>query len=113
MDVEGPASMMVLQCAKVLDPIPRIQVLDLPAFTLDPIDAWLMDVAAKLGIAVQEREFSRGEMLSAREVFITAATSICFPIVEIDGLPIANGHPGVMAERIRSTFFDVAEKTVI
>lgn len=73
----------------------------------------LMDVAAKLGIAVQEREFSREEMLSAREVFITAATSICFPIVEIDGLPIANGHPGVMAERIRSTFFDVAEKTVI
>ncbi|MGL4196643.1 MAG: D-amino acid aminotransferase, partial [Allorhizobium sp.] len=41
------------------------------------------------------------------------ATSICFPIVEIDGQPIANGHPGAMAERIRSAFFDVAEKTVI
>lgn len=73
----------------------------------------LLDVAAKLGITVEEREFSREEMLAAREVFITAATSICFPIVEIDGLPIANGHPGAMAERIRSTFFDVAEKTVI
>jgi len=73
----------------------------------------LMDVTAKLGIDVQEREFSREEMLSAREVFIAAATSICFPIVEIDGQPIANGHPGAMAERIRSTFFDVAEKTVI
>jgi D-alanine transaminase len=62
---------------------------------------------------VQEREFSREEMLAAREVFITAATSICFPIVEIDGQSIGNGHPGAMAERIRSTFFDVAEKTVI
>lgn len=73
----------------------------------------LMDVTAKLGIKVQEREFSRDEMLSAREVFITAATSISFPIVEIDGQPIGNGHPGAMAERIRSSFFDVAEKTVI
>jgi D-alanine transaminase len=73
----------------------------------------LMDVTAKFGIRVQEREFSRDEMLSAREVFITAATSICFPIVEIDGQSIGNGHPGVMAERIRTSFFDVAEKTVI
>jgi D-alanine transaminase len=73
----------------------------------------LMDVTAKLGIKVQEREFSRDEMLSAREVFITAATSICFPIIEIDGHPIGNRHPGEVAERIRSSFFDVAEKTVI
>ena len=46
-------------------------------------------------------------------IFITAATSICFPIVEIDGQSIGNGHPGAMAERIRTSFFDVAEKTVI
>ncbi|MFN7092808.1 MAG: D-amino-acid transaminase, partial [Allorhizobium sp.] len=37
----------------------------------------LMDVTEKLGIRVEEREFSREEMLTAREVFITAATSIC------------------------------------
>ncbi|MCJ8239177.1 D-amino-acid transaminase [Peteryoungia algae] len=73
----------------------------------------LMDVTSELGVKVEEREFSRDEMLSAREVFITAATSICFPIVEIDGQPIGNGHPGAMAERIRTSFFDVAEKTVI
>ena len=53
------------------------------------------------------------EMLAAREVFITAATSICFSIVEIDGETIGNGHPGAMSERIRSAFFDIAEKTVI
>lgn len=73
----------------------------------------LQDVAAKLGIEIVERRFSREEMLAAREVFITAATSICFPIVEIDGQTIANGHPGAMSERIRMAFFDVAEKTAI
>jgi D-alanine transaminase len=73
----------------------------------------LIDVTALLGIEVAEREFSREEMLSAREVFITAATSICFPIVEIDGQTIGNGHPGSVSDKIRSAFFDVAEKTAI
>lgn len=73
----------------------------------------LMDVTALLGIEVAEREFSREELLSAREVFITAATSICFPIVEIDGQTIGNGHPGSVSDKIRSAFFDVAEKTAI
>lgn len=73
----------------------------------------LMDVAKVLGISIREREFSREEMLGAREVFITAATSICFPIVEIDGISIANGHPGTISEKIRSAFFDIAEKTAI
>ncbi|WP_159951069.1 D-amino-acid transaminase [Rhizobium sp. 18065] len=73
----------------------------------------LMDVTALLGIPVAEREFSREELLSAREVFITAATSICFPIVEIDGQTIGNGHPGSVSDKIRSAFFDVAEKTAI
>lgn len=73
----------------------------------------LMDVAAVLGISIREREFSREEMLGAREVFITAATSICFPIVEIDGFCIANGHPGTVSEKIRSAFFEIAEKTAI
>jgi D-alanine transaminase len=73
----------------------------------------LKDVAQSLAIPVVEREFSRDEMLAAREVFITAATSICFPIVEIDGKTIGNGHPGTFSEKIRSAFFDIAEKTAI
>ena len=73
----------------------------------------LMDVAAKLGVTIVERFFSVEEMMAAREVFITAATSICFPVVSIDGETIANGHPGSMSQKIREAFFDVAEKTVI
>jgi D-alanine transaminase len=73
----------------------------------------LIDVAAKLGLPLEERFFSVEQMMAAREVFITAATSICFPIVSIDGQPIANGHPGSMSQKIREAFFDVAEKTAI
>ncbi|MFS8046874.1 D-amino-acid transaminase [Rhizobium sp. BR 314] len=75
--------------------------------------ATLMDVAAKLDVTIVERFFSVEEMMKAREVFITAATSICFPVVSIDGETIANGHPGSMSQKIREAFFDVAEKTAI
>ena len=73
----------------------------------------LMDVAEKLGLPVVERRFSVAEMLEAREVFITGATTICLPVVSIDGHSIANGHPGMTAQKIREAFFAVAEKTAI
>jgi D-alanine transaminase len=73
----------------------------------------LIDVAAKIGLKVSEREFKVEEMLAAREVFFTSATGICVPIVEIDGKPVANGHPGSASAAIRDAFFDVAEKTTI
>lgn len=73
----------------------------------------LLDVARSLGLAIREEAFSVDKMMGAREVFITAATSICFPIIEIDGKPIANGHPGTTSQKIREAFFDIAEKTPI
>ena len=73
----------------------------------------LRDVADSLGLSVEERPFDVAEMLAAREVFLTGATTICLPLVEIDGVPIANGHPGITAQKIRDAFFDVAEKTAI
>jgi Branched-chain amino acid aminotransferase/4-amino-4-deoxychorismate lyase len=73
----------------------------------------VLDVTAKLGLTVVEREFKVDEMMAAREVFVTSATGICVPIVEIDGKPVANGHPGTASSAIRDAFFDVAEKTAI
>lgn len=73
----------------------------------------LMDVASRLGIPIREEYFNVDKMMGAREVFITAATSICFPIIEIDGKTIANGHPGTVSQKIREAFFEIAEKTPI
>lgn len=73
----------------------------------------VIDVAARLGLEIEERRFSVAEMMAAREVFLSAATSVCFPVVAIDGQPIANGHPGGVSQNIREAFFDIAEKTAI
>ena len=73
----------------------------------------LLDVAAALQLAVEEREFKTGELLNAREVFFTSATGTCVPIVEVDGRTITNGHPGSTAQSIRDAFLRIAEKTPI
>ena len=71
----------------------------------------LFDVVAKLGWKVEERRFTVEEARSAREAFISSATTIVMPVVEIDGKPVANGHPGSIALSLRRAFFDIAEKT--
>ena len=70
----------------------------------------LIEVAAKLGLEVEERAFSVEEAKNAREVFITAATTLVMPVVRIDGSPVGNGHPGLIAPQLREAFFAVAEK---
>jgi D-alanine transaminase len=71
----------------------------------------LFDLAAKLGLEIEERGFTVAEAKAAREAFITAATTVVMPVVAIDGEPVANGHPGSIALSLRGGFFDVAEKT--
>lgn len=71
----------------------------------------LLDVAATLGLRIEERGFTVREALEAREAFISSATTIAMPVVAIDGLPVANGHPGSVVSALRNAFFDVAEKS--
>lgn len=71
----------------------------------------LFDVAAKLGLQIDEREFTVEEAKRAREAFISAATTLIMPVVSINGTPVANGSPGSLSLSLRETFFDVAEKT--
>jgi D-alanine transaminase len=67
-------------------------------------------VAKKAGLQVVERKFTVAEAKAAREAFITAASTIVMPVVSIDGEPVANGHPGSVARRLRAEFHASAEK---
>ena len=70
----------------------------------------LTDLARREGIAIEERKFTVAEAKAAREAFMTAASTLVMPIVAIDGTPVANGHPGSIALKLRALFHDVAEK---
>lgn len=69
----------------------------------------VLEVAKKLGHTIEERPFTVKEALDASETFITAATQIVMPVVRIDGKPIGNGHPGLVATSLRSHFYEAAE----
>ncbi|MBN8999881.1 MAG: D-amino-acid transaminase [Rhizobiales bacterium] len=71
----------------------------------------LLDVAARLGLAIEERKFSIDEAKKAREAFITGATTIVTPVVRIDDSPIGNGAPGSIATELRRHFHDLAERS--
>jgi D-alanine transaminase len=71
----------------------------------------ILDVAKKLGFEVEERAFSVEEAKAAKEAFISSATTLAMPVVEIDGAVVANGHPGETTLSLREAFFDIAEKT--
>jgi len=70
----------------------------------------MFEVAAKLGLRIEERHFSVAEAKAAREAFISSATTIAMPVISIDNSPVANGHPGSVVLSLREAFFDVAEK---
>ena len=72
--------------------------------------ATAMKAAAKLGMKVEERPFTVEEAKSAREAFVTSASSLVMPVVSIDEVVVANGKPGMVANSLRVAFFDVAEK---
>jgi D-alanine transaminase len=63
------------------------------------------------GIALEERGFSVKEAHEAREAFITSASQIVLPVVRIDGRPVGNGAPGLIATALRRDFHKHAEMT--
>lgn len=70
----------------------------------------LADLARREGLSIEERKFTVEEAKGAREAFMTAASTLVMPIVTIDGSPVANGHPGTIALKLRALFHEVAEK---
>src|SRR5262249_41300384 len=69
----------------------------------------LIDLLKREGIEFVERPFSVEEAKSAREAFITSATNFVMPVVKIDGKPIGNGAPGLLALKLRAEFHSAAE----
>jgi len=72
--------------------------------------ATLIDVAADLGLALDERPFTLAEAHAASEAFLSSATTIVLPVVEIDGRRIGEGRPGPLALALRRRFHAIATR---
>ena len=69
----------------------------------------VLDVMKAQGLKLEERPFTVDEALAAREAFLTSASQIVIPVVRIDGQPIGNGAPGLIATALRRDFHACAE----
>jgi len=61
------------------------------------------------GLDLEERPFSVEEAYAAREAFLTSASQIVMPVVRIDGRPVGNGAPGLLASALRRDFHRYSE----
>lgn len=73
----------------------------------------LFQVAKAADLRIEERAFSLEEAKGAREAFISAATAIVTPVVEIDGQPVGNGAPGTVATELRRRFHEFAAEAPV
>jgi D-alanine transaminase len=71
----------------------------------------LLDVLKAHDLTLVERPFTVAEAVGAREAFITSASQIVMPVVRIDGQPIGNGAPGLIASALRADFHRYAEES--
>jgi len=69
----------------------------------------LLDVIAAHRLTLEERAFTVEEAYAAREAFVTSATQSVMPVVRIDGRPVGNGAPGLIASALRRDFHRYAE----
>jgi D-alanine transaminase len=69
----------------------------------------VLEVMKAHGLKLEERPFTVEEAHNAREAFITSASQFVTPVVKIDGRPVANGAPGLIATALRRDFHKHAE----
>ncbi|MCF8477091.1 MAG: D-amino-acid transaminase [Pseudolabrys sp.] len=68
----------------------------------------VLDRTAAEGLEFEERAFTVAEAYAAREAFVTSASQIVMPVVAIDGRPVGNGAPGLMAAALRRDYHRLA-----
>jgi D-alanine transaminase len=69
-------------------------------------------LAQQQGLTIEERPFSVAEAYDGAEAFLTSASNLVLPIVEIDGRALGKGVPGPHAKRLRALYLDLARATV-
>lgn len=68
----------------------------------------VQSLAAREGLAIEERGFSVTEAYEAKEAFLTSASNLVLPVVSIDGRPIGTGAPGANSRLLRTLYIEWA-----
>jgi 4-amino-4-deoxychorismate lyase len=73
--------------------------------------AVLGELAPALGLKVLEGVYTAEDLAAADEAFLSSSTREVMPVVEVDGTPIADGHPGPTATDLQAALRHLATAT--
>jgi D-alanine transaminase len=65
-----------------------------------------IDAARRIGLTIEERAFTVGEMFAAQEVFLASTTLWTQALVSIEGRTIGNGKPGPVTRMVRDALYE-------
>lgn len=66
----------------------------------------VIHLAEKMGIKTSEEVFTRYDVFTAHECFLTGTAAEVIPVVKVDGRIIMDGRPGEITESLASAFAD-------
>ena len=72
----------------------------------------VLKLAEEQQIEIDQRPFTIEEASSAKEAFITSATTFVMPVVAINGKPVADGMPGRLTQRLRELYIETALEAI-
>jgi D-alanine transaminase len=75
--------------------------------------AAVLEVAEMLSLRVDERAFSVTEAQSAKECFVTSASSFVTPVIVIDDVLIGDGFPGEVTRQLRAAYMEESRRHAI
>ena len=70
--------------------------------------AALLKLVSETDLSIETRRFTVEEAQQAAEAFVTSATSLVMPVVEIDQVAIGDGRPGPYVKRLRDLYIEGA-----
>lgn len=69
----------------------------------------VLDLARKLGISAEEKVFTRHDVYTADECFLTGTAAEVIPVVQLDSRPIGDGRPGPITRRLITSFRELTQ----
>ena len=68
-----------------------------------------MELAKNMGITVEEKVFTRYDVYTADECFLSGTAAEAVPVVKVDGRTIGDGKPGTVTNKIINAFKELIE----
>jgi len=73
----------------------------------------IIEVANKLKLDIEERPFSKQEVIEANEAFISSASTLILPVISVDKNLINKGKIGPITKILRETYIKISIKNSI